>query len=183
MSWLSELLNRVFSNKSEAIDSQEAERLRIAFRDRYHHFKLLLNANNQALEKMADIERAVHGDFEFNMSFVRSRCTLTSINVLQMIKHMEFLAPENYQDLSIRFQSINAKVKEVLSVKKRAQTDKFVIPISDINAATADLVGNKMAILGDIQSSLDLRVPDGFAITTHAYDHFQKQDCAMRLIA
>ena len=44
--------------KKTDIGDAEAERLRNDFRDRYHHFKLLLNANNKALEILAEIEHA-----------------------------------------------------------------------------------------------------------------------------
>ena len=56
---IGEYFSKWISKKRDPLDAIEAERLRLAFKDRYHHFKLLLGANNQALQIMADIERAL----------------------------------------------------------------------------------------------------------------------------
>lgn len=164
--------NKWFSRSSEAPDEHEAQRLRIAFKDRHHHFKLLLKANNQSLQKMADIERALHGHFEFSMAFVRNRCTSIAVNVLQMIKHMEHLAPEKYSALHASYTSINQRVNAALSVNNTAQPERLVIPMDAVEAAMVDLVGNKMARLADVGNSLGFAVPAGFVITTVAYERF-----------
>lgn len=172
MSRIREYLAGWFSQKSGALKEAEADALRGDFKERYHHFKLLLNANNQSLQKMADIEQALHERSSFGMAFVRERCTATSVSVLQMIKNLEHLAPEKYPDLRTRFASINQKINEILVVKKRPLEEKLVISIDAVDMTMADLIGNKMAMLGEVKNSLGLNVPAGFAITTHAYELF-----------
>ena len=68
-------IQRLFQKKQSQEPSNVAA-LRIEFKDRYHSFKLLLSANNRALEIMADIEKALAGSGPFGMSFVRSSCTV-----------------------------------------------------------------------------------------------------------
>ena len=155
-----------------APNDAETERLKVDFKDRYHHFKLLLNANNQALQKMADIEQGLQGRFSFGMAFVRDRCTSVSVNVLQMIRHLERLAPQKYSPLHARFTLLNQQINEILSLKKRSDEERLVIPLDAVDENMAGLVGNKMAMLGEVKNKLHLHVPEGFAVTTHAYERF-----------
>ena len=74
-----DFVKRLFSGRKK--EEHSAEELRIAFKERYNQFQLLLNANNQALDIMAEIEEALKGTQPFGMTFVRERCTRASTNV------------------------------------------------------------------------------------------------------
>lgn len=165
-------MSRLFHSGPSPQDEQAAEALRIAFKDRYHHFKLLLNANNDALQKMADIEQALHRQQNFGMAFVRDRCTSVSVNVLRMIQSLDRLASAKYPALLSRFKEINEKIACILAVKKIPTEPMLVVPVSAMDRHSVDLVGNKMAMLGEIKNKLRLNVPDSFAITTYAYEYF-----------
>ena len=158
--------------KKKVVDEKEAERLRLAFKGRYRHFKLLLNANNQALQIMADIEHALHGRDAFGMAFVRDRCTAISVNVLRMIKSLENLAPGKYAGLMPRFDAVNREVNNVLSAKPVIPDSPPVLSLSEIDRAATSQVGGKMAMLGELKNKLRLKVPEGFAVTTRAYERF-----------
>ena len=91
MARIGRLLNRFLSRrKKEPVNFEE---LRIDFKARYHHFKLLLTANNKALEIMADMEEALRGTHSFGMAFVQGRCTRIITNVWSIVKHLNELAP------------------------------------------------------------------------------------------
>jgi len=157
-------------------DATDVEELRIAFKDRYHSFKLLLNANNRALEVMADIERALQGQQPFGMSFVRSRCTAVSVNVFNMIKNIEKLAPAKYGKLNDRFNNIQQHIDRLLSQKKSMEDERFILPLDAVNKEMTDLVGSKMANLGEIKNRLQIKVPGGFVITAAAYEKFIREN-------
>jgi pyruvate, water dikinase len=171
MSPLRQLLNRLFS-KSPSDESLDVEELRLDFKERYHNFKLLLNANNQALEIMAEIEQALHGRRPFGMAFVRASCTSVSVNVYRMIRKMDKLAPQKYTELSARFDAIQGPIEDLLKQKKPLGDERLIINLDEVTKDMADLVGSKAANLGEIRNRLNLPVPDGFALTAAAYQHF-----------
>ena len=84
----------------------DVEDLRTTFKARYHEFKLLLNANNRALDIMSEMEEALKGARPFGMHFVSSRCTSVSTSVWQVIKHLNELSPDKYEPLYDRFKEI-----------------------------------------------------------------------------
>ncbi|MFZ2446618.1 MAG: PEP/pyruvate-binding domain-containing protein [Syntrophobacteraceae bacterium] len=173
MSFIRKYLEKLgITKKGDSLTPSDPESLRTAFQARYHNFKLLLNANNKALQIMSEIEEAQKGDRPFGMSFIRANCTAVSVNVFRMIKSMEELAPGKYRDLFDRFRAIQGAITEELSVKREAESGPFIIGLDEIDKARADEAGNKMANLGEIRNRLGLRVPNGFTITSHAFREF-----------
>ena len=174
-----------FLNQEErdpVLDAEEVEALRLTFKSRYHSFKLLLAANNRILEGMADIERALQGNEPFSMSFVQTRCTSISVNVFRMINNMENIAPGKYTALRESFVAIQKRIDTLLGAKKQIVDKRLVIPLDSLSSTMIDLVGGKMANLGDIKNTLHMHVPDGFAITAAAHELFMQADGLQREI-
>jgi pyruvate,water dikinase len=169
------LLKRLFPGKWGR-ESYDAETLRIAFRDRYHHFKLLLNANNKALAIMAEIGEALKGISPFGMSFVRSRCTAASTSVFQIVRNLTELAPGKYEALFDRFKEIQKALNVPIRHDHLVTQGPPVIPMDEVNKSMADLVGSKLANLGEIRKGISVKVPRGFAITSSAYEAFMKEN-------
>jgi pyruvate,water dikinase len=150
----------------------DVEELRNLFRARYHSFKLLLSANNKALEIMADLEEALGGARTFGMSFLRANCTAVCVNVYRMIKNLDELAPGKYGELYARFNDIEERIEQILSRKRISKGQELVIPLARVNREMADQVGSKMANLGEIKNRIEVNVPDGFVVTSLAYEKF-----------
>jgi pyruvate,water dikinase len=151
----------------------DAEELRITFKARYHQFRLLLNANHNALDVMAEIEEALKGFTPFGMHFVRACCTRVSTSVWQIIRHLNQLAPGRYEALHERFREIQKKINPFAYPPKILLKEvPLVLPIMEVDKTLADQVGSKMANLGEIKSRMRIAVPNGFVITTHAYQRF-----------
>jgi len=148
--------------------------LRADFQARYHDFKLLITANNRALEVMADIEQALAGDAVFGMAFIRSSSTAVVVSVLQMLIRMSGLSKGKYDKLFARFAEIRTQIEAAIAEKAptRALAQQLVVPLRALGMGDADSVGSKMAQLGEIGGGLALPVPDGFAVTTAAYRRF-----------
>jgi pyruvate,water dikinase len=171
MKFLGNLIKKFFPDKEEPHPS-EVEALRLDFKERYRNFQQLISANNKALDIMADIELALRGERPFGMTFVRSSATAISVDVFRMIKKITLLAPGKYDELVERFNQIQRAIDRILTEKKPLQDERLVLPLGLINKDMADVVGGKMANLGEIRNAVGLRVPPGFVITAVAYQRF-----------
>lgn len=173
MAKLADFLKKIgFGRRGEGLTQSGVEELRTAFKARYHNFKLLLNANNKALEIMANMEHALKGNRPFDMSFVRAECTALSVNIFRMIKNLDQLAPDKYKGLYDRFKDIQDHMNQVLSRRKRPTEGPLTIPFSMVDKDMADQTGAKMANIGETINRIHLRAPDGFVITSAAYYRF-----------
>ena len=173
MGILADLLQKItLRRRREELSPARIEELRTAFKDRYHSFKVLLAANNKALEIMAEMEEALRGARPFGMSFIRADCTAVSVNVFRIVKNLDQLAPGKYEELFDRFKEIQGRINEVLSRRRLPKGERLVLPFEAIDVTMADQVGSKMANLGEVMTRLDLAVPPGFVITSLAYQRF-----------
>jgi pyruvate,water dikinase len=154
----------------------DVEELRNLFKARYHSFKLLLSSNNKSLEIMADLEEALRGARSFGMSFVRANCTAVSVNVYRMIKNLDDLAPGKYQELFKRFNGIEERINQIVSQKRLSRGRELIIPLARVNREMADQVGSKMANLGEIKNRIKINVPEGFVLTSLAYEKFMEHN-------
>jgi len=161
---------------SPVLESAEVDALRLTFKSRFHSFKLLLAANSRILEAMADMERALQGNESFSMAFVQARCTSISVNVFRMITDMENIAPGKYTALRESFVAIQRQIDALLGQKKQLTDKRLVIPLTGVSSDMTDMVGGKMANLGDVKNKLNMKVPDGFVITAAAHEVFMTAD-------
>lgn len=165
-------LIRKFFPAREELEPADVDALRLDFKERYRNFQQLISANNKALEIMAGIELALKGERPFGMTFVRSSATAIAVDVFRMVRKIMLLAPGKYDELVERFNQIQKAIEQILTEKKPLKDDRLVLPLSHINKDMADVVGGKMANLGEIRNAVGLRVPPGFVITSAAYQRF-----------
>jgi len=173
--WIKSLFNRKESCKGLP-DPDDIEALRNAFKARYHSFKLLLNANNEALEIMTELEEALQGPRPFGMSFVRSRITAVSTNVFKIIKHLDELTPHKYEALFNRFREIQERIHAFIGQWPPPKEGPLVLSLGDVAADMVDLVGPKAASLGEIRKNLRVAIPDGFVVTASGYYLFMSHN-------
>ena len=165
--WFRRLVERV---RGAPTTPQDAEAARSLFQTRYHALRLLLAANTKALELMATMEGAVNGTDIYGMSFVRSHCTALGVSVFQMVRHLDTLAPEKYAQLFDRLQDIQQQIDEELATHRQPNQAPLVVPLSKVDRQSVDFVGAKMANLGEVATVVGMAVPDGFVISSSAFE-------------
>lgn len=172
MATLFQRLRNLFAG-GEPEPALSMEELRAVFKARYHAFKLLLAANNTALQLMTDMEAALRSKHGFGMTFIRSHATAVCVNVFSIIRNLHELTGNRYQALESVFTGIEKQIDAILSRRQVPAITALVLPLKAVRQEMADGVGSKMANLGEITGQLpELAVPPGFAITAAAYDLF-----------
>ena len=160
---------RQFFTSGEAVGPEE---LRADFLARYHNFKLLLKANTQALEAMAEIEVALQGSTSFGFAFIRSRVARLSVQVYTMVRHLDALAPGKYAKLFEQFEVIRTRVAEAVPAGVKHVEGRMAVALSEIDRNDLEECGGKMARLGELKNNMGIRVPDGFSVTAAACNQF-----------
>lgn len=158
-----------------AADADLAERIGAEFRRRHTNFRLLLTAGKRLLSTLADMERATTDGRVFGMTYLRAGSTSLIVNGLRMIKHLEALSPKAAARLKPRLQDVGARVEEVLGRRNPPACGELVTSLSRVDADLADLVGARLAELGEVKNRLGLPVPEGFVIGACAYELFAGQ--------
>ncbi|WP_051694367.1 PEP/pyruvate-binding domain-containing protein [Desulfohalovibrio reitneri] len=164
------LLNRLLGSRKT--DPDEAGRLRLEFRKRYHWFKRLIRANRATLEGMAEIQEMLRWERPFSMVRARTVCARVSLETWKIVDAMTNIAPSRYDVLSERFAALKAGLEERLEPIRHAQDGPLVLPLAEIGLDRTMEVGGKAAVLGEMAGPLGLNTPGGFAITASGFARF-----------
>jgi pyruvate,water dikinase len=106
------------------------------------------------------------------MSTVRSLATRAVFYTLRMVKSLDDLSGHRYQVLFRVLDDVNQSIKEELGKRRDLPMTKWVLPYSKVDREMVDWVGGKNANLGELLNKVELPIPEGFAVTTRAYDFF-----------
>ena len=142
------------------------------FRAKYERFKELLDSNSELAEIMADMEGKLQGNGIFGLSWIRSHSARAVFHALRMVQSLNALSGDAYPGLLPVVEKINNEIKTILETRHDRRSVPWVLPWSAIDRSMTDWVGGKSANLGEILNGAHLPIPEGFAVTTGAYDYF-----------
>lgn len=145
-----------------------------AFRFKYERFKELLDSNSELSKIMVDMEDKLQGHRVFGMSHVRSQSARAIFHTMRMIQSLNAISRDLYPTLLNALDEINLQIKGELEKRKESSIHESILPYFQISREMVDWVGGKNANLGEVLSRVGLPIPEGFAITTHAFDFFMK---------
>jgi pyruvate,water dikinase len=142
------------------------------FRAKYEKFKQLLDSNAELSTIIADIEDKLQGHKLFGMSYVRSQSARAVFYTLRMVTSLNALSANRYQGLFEVVERINERIKGHIESRREIELTDWILPYSRITREMVDWVGGKNANLGEVMNRAGLPIPEGFAITTVAFNHF-----------
>ncbi|VTR70028.1 Pyruvate phosphate dikinase PEP/pyruvate-binding protein [Desulfosarcina cetonica] len=169
--WMTHLTDRMFMRRQP--------RESVSFVALFQTFKHILTLNNQILESIADMGDKLGGDYVFDRQYIRASSRQVGLLVDELIYHFNILAPQKYRSLDTIARRIRRDIEEELAGRVVIPQTEYVIPYDIVTSDLDDVVGGKNAHIAEIRNRLGIAVPEGFAITTRAYqcflDHNQLQ--------
>ncbi len=148
----------------------------IPFKILFAEFKKSLDLNNQILDLIADANDKLSGDYIFDEQYIQSSCRRLDDLVRQLIVTINHLTEQKYVELYTSFHRIEEELEALLKGRALGRVKDFILPYNAVTRDLTDSVGGKNAHIGEIGAVLDLRIPDGFAITTAAFSFFLEEN-------
>ena len=136
-------------------------------RRRYQRFQHLIEGNNRVLDLIADAGEKSGGDHVFDRHYLEWLTEELSVAVSAVVYDLNALADNRYGDLVEAFDRICQGVQAVLSPAAAGESD-VILSLDNVDRDSANVVGAKMARLGELRSRLRLTVPDGFIASASA---------------
>jgi len=147
-----------------------------AFSATFQQFRRILSLNNEVLEKIAHMEGALSGEYVFDRKFLSEAVAALSELMREVIYCLNNLADDRYLGLYERYEEIADKLAVLASDYAGPYDRNLTLAYDLINSDFEELVGAKNATLSEIRNRLNLRVPEGFAITVAAYRQFMEEN-------
>lgn len=144
--------------------------------EKYHYFQELLRSNNEILKIAGDLEDRLPGERTFGVDFIKSSADAINFTALRMIKSLNHMSGNGYPQLYGTLDLVNTRISTEFETGRLSPLQDFTVPYGTITGYMTDAVGGKNAALGELRNNAGMPVPDGFAITTHAYDVFMKNN-------
>jgi pyruvate,water dikinase len=128
-------------------------------------FKRILGLNTRVLERMAQMDRALGGEYIFDKAFlesaVRDVCGLTH----RVVYHLNGMAQEGHVDLYDAFLTVRDALEDILAGGMGPLAGRFTLPFTEIGLEMEPLVGLMSVGLAVLGRKMGLPAPDGLAVT------------------
>ena len=149
---------------------QEAENR--AFREKYDHFRELLERNNEVLETISQLSDLRDQGHWLDLGSLRAMMTRTAVNVYRLIENLNFITEGRYKSLDDIFAGLEEKIISTLEVRPVYDLEDLSLPLTGVEDFMAPDLGAKAARLGALSGLAGVRVPPGVAFTAYAYHRF-----------
>ena len=141
----------------------------------FRSFKEVLEGNSRALEIIADMGEKLGGDYLFDINYIKSAYSELAGTVSNSLQNFDALTVNRYLKLHDVFSRVDSQIKRLI-FEVTPTPGVMVLSFKDITWNMFRDVGGKNAALAEMTNYLKLNVPEGFAITTSAFDEFVRHN-------
>jgi pyruvate, water dikinase len=148
---------------------------RESFERLFNGFREVLDRNNRALEVITDMGDTLGGDYLFDIQYVRRSYAELSKAMDGSLTSFSELTQNRYPKLRDVFSTIDNRIRRVID-ESMPVSEALVLFYENLHADMSGDVGGKNNNLAILKNTLQLNVPDAFAVTTRAFDVFLRHN-------
>jgi pyruvate,water dikinase len=174
---VSSLLRRVLALLPGA-RAREAPR---PFAEVLAQFRAVLEDNTRALQVISAMGETLGGDYLFDSVYVRASYDQLAAALAESLRDFDALTGGRHGALAAVVARLDGLIRDVVEDGRGPQAPA-VLPIDAVSWEAARQVGGKCAALAELRNVMRLEVPDGFALTTTAFDQFVAENALAGLI-
>jgi pyruvate,water dikinase len=137
-------------------------------RSLFSKFRRILELNTRALETMAEMERALGGDYIFDQAFLEKSVTRLATLAHQVVYSLNALSGDRHLALLDRYQAVRTALLDVLAGGLGPAAGALVLDLDEVHWEMAPLTGLRAVCLAEARRQagvLGVRPPDGFVVT------------------
>ncbi|MGA2025804.1 MAG: PEP-utilizing enzyme [Syntrophobacteraceae bacterium] len=134
-------------------------------RSLFAKFQRIQKHNTRVLELMAEMDRALGGEYIFDRAFLESSVRELSGHVYQVVYCLNAMSRNEYVALFDRYQSIKGVLDDILAGGVGPFGASLALPYSVLGVEMEPLAGALNVCLAEARNRLDIAAPDGFAVT------------------
>ncbi len=142
---------------------------------RFKAFQAMLDGNNRTLEAMTEMGEKLGGDYLFDVNYIRSAYARILAAISDSLDNFTQLTDNHYPQLVEILGRIDSLVQRMLT-SDGSISNRLVVFYPEITWDLAEEVGGKNYHLAELANTLQLRVPEAFAITTAAFTTFLRHN-------
>jgi pyruvate,water dikinase len=147
----------------------------------FGEFRAVMAAHDQALEIVADIGEKLGGEYLFDAQYLRDAYARLAARVAEMIEGFDRLVEGRHPGLGRARDLIDREVRRLL-YDLTPPGGALVLPLEEMTWERSAEVGGKISKLAEVRNHLGLRVPEGFGVTTGAFDAYIRHNGIDRLL-
>ncbi len=150
-------------------------RNRGSFERLFNGFRDVLDRNNRSLEIITDMGDTLGGDYLFDIQYVRRSYAELYAAMDGSLTSFNNLTQNRYPKLHDVFSAIDGQIRRMID-ESTPVSDALIMFYEEVTADMAVAVGGKNGNLAEIRNTVKLNVPDGYAVTTRAFDVFLRHN-------